>query len=152
MGRHADRTAPRRPAPAVLIAAAAVAILLAGGRIWSVAASGGDCDTRRAVAVTVAPELGDLTKQLLAAPIPLADGSCAVADVTAQAPLQTVGDLGALDAGALPAVWVPDSSLWTTRAGDAPLKADGSMGSSPVVLATSQAVADALGWTAQAPS
>jgi hypothetical protein len=152
MGRHADPTATRRPAPVILIAAAVAAVLLAGGLVWSVAASGRDCDRRRPVAVTVAPELGDLTKQLLAAPIPLADGSCAVADVTAQEPLQTVGDLGALDAGALPAVWVPDSSLWTTRAGDAPLKADGSMGSSPVVLATSKAVADALGWSAQPPS
>jgi hypothetical protein len=75
-----------------------------------------------------------------------------VAQVTAQEPLQTVGDLGALDADALPAVWVPDSSLWAARAGDAPLQGAGSMGSSPVVLATSRAVADALGWTGQAPS
>jgi von Willebrand factor type A domain len=153
MGRHADPTvARRRPAPVVLLAAGVVAVLLAGGLTWWLAGSGGGCDTRRTVAVTVAPELGDLTRHLLAHPIPLADGSCAVAHVTAQEPLQTVGDLGALDAGALPAVWVPDSTLWAARAGDAPLKPDGSMGSSPVVLATSRAVADALGWTAQPPS
>lgn len=153
MGRHADPTvARRRPAPVVLLAAVVVAVLLAGGLTWALADSSGGCDTRRTVAVTVAPELGDLTRQLLASPIPLADSTCAVARVTAQEPLQTVGDLGALDAKALPAVWVPDSTLWVTRAGDAPLTADGSMGSSPVVLATSRAVADALGWTAQPPS
>jgi hypothetical protein len=153
MGRHADPTATRRrPALLVLVAAAVVALLLAGGLVWWLAGSGGDCDTRRTVAVTVAPELGDLTQQLLATPIQLADGSCAVAEVTAQEPLQTVGDLGALDADALPAVWVPDSSLWAARAGDTPLTAGGSMGSSPVVLATSRAVADALGWTTQPPS
>jgi Ca-activated chloride channel family protein len=72
--------------------------------------------------------------------------------VTAQEPLQTVGDLGALDADALPAVWVPDSSLWAARAGEAPLASAGSMASSPVVLATSRAVADALGWTAAPPT
>src|SRR6476659_634677 len=108
MGRHADPTAARRrPAPVLLLAAGVVAVLLAGSLIWWLAGSG-SCDTRRTVAVPVAPELGDVGKHLLAAPIPLDDGSCAVARVTAQAPLQTVGDLGALDAGALPAVWVPD--------------------------------------------
>jgi hypothetical protein len=152
MGRHADPTAPRRPAPVVLIAAGIVTVLLAGGLVWWLAGSGDECATRQTVAVTVAPELGDLTGKLLADPIALDDGVCAVPDVTAQEPLQTVGDLGALDAHALPAVWVPDSSLWAARAGDAPLQGAGSMGSSPVVLATSRAVGDALGWTGQAPS
>ena len=77
------------------------------------------CEQRRAVAVTVAPELESVAGRLLADPITLDDGLCVQADVSAQEPLQTVGDLGALDAEALPAVWVPDSSLWTTRAGDA---------------------------------
>jgi hypothetical protein len=153
MGRHADPTAPaRRPAPVVLIAAAVVAVLLAGGLVWWLAGSAEECETRQQVAVTVAPELEDLTGRLLADPIVLGDGRCAVADVSAQEPLQTVGDLGGLDADALPAVWVPDSSLWTARAADAPVQGAGSMGSSPVVLATSRAVADELGWTASPPS
>jgi len=153
MGRHADPTATRRrPALPVLLAAAAIVVVLAGGLTWFLSGSGGGCDTRQTVAVTVAPELDALTTQVLADPIRLAGGGCAVAEVTAQEPLQTVGDLGALDAGALPAVWVPDSSLWTARAGGAPLTSAGSMGSSPVVLATSRAVADALGWSAQPPS
>ena len=153
MGRHADPTAPaRRPAPVVLIAAALVAVLLAGGLVWWLAGSGEECETRQTVALTVAPELGDLTEELFANPLRLDEDVCAVAQVTVQEPLQTVGDLGALDADALPAVWVPDSSLWAARAGDAPLQGAGSMGSSPVVLATSRAVADSLGWTAAPPS
>jgi hypothetical protein len=152
MGRHADPTAPRRTAPVVLIAAGIVVLLLAGGLVWWLAGSGATCATRQTVGVTVAPELGDVTQKLLADPIPLDGDVCAVAQVTAQEPLQTVGDLGGLDADALPAVWVPDSSLWVARAGDAPLEGAGSMGASPVVLATSRAVADALGWTGSAPS
>jgi Ca-activated chloride channel family protein len=152
MGRHADPTAPRRPAPRVLIAAGVVVALLAGGLVWWLAGPGGECDTRQTVAVTVAPELGELTERLLSRPQPLDGGGCAVAEVTAQAPLQTVGDLGALEKGALPDVWVPDSSLWAARAGAAPLKAAGSMASSPVVLASSRAVVDALGWTGSAPT
>ena len=74
MGRHADPTAPaRRPAPVVLIAAGIVAVLLAGGLVWWLAGSGEDCDTRETVAVTVAPELGDVTAKLLADPIVLDD-------------------------------------------------------------------------------
>jgi Ca-activated chloride channel family protein len=152
MGRHADPTATRRrPALTVLLAVGVVAVLVAGGVTWWLV-RGGHCDTRQTVAVTVAPELGTVAERVLADPIPLPGSACAIATVTAQEPLQTVGDLGALDAGALPAVWVPDSSLWTTRAGEAPLEADGSMGSSPVVLATSRAVADTLGWSALPPS
>jgi Ca-activated chloride channel family protein len=153
MGRHADRTAGRRrPAPSVLIAAAVAVALLAGGVTWWLVGSGDDCDPRRTVSVTVAPELGDLTERLLAAPLPLDGGGCAVARVTAQEPLQTVGNLGALDPEAVPDVWVPDSSLWAARAGDAPLDDAGSMASSPVVLATGRAAVDALGWTGEPPT
>lgn len=152
MGRHADPTAPRRVTPAVFVAAATVAVLLAGGLVWWVSSGREDCATRQSVRVTVAPELGDLAKELLAAPLPLAGDACAVAHVTAQEPLQTVGDLSALSADALPDVWVPDSTLWTKRAGATPLQPAGAMGSSPVVLATSRAVAESLGWTKRPPS
>jgi hypothetical protein len=102
--------------------------------------------------VTVAPELRDLVGDLLADPQALADGACAVAEVTGQEPLQTVADLGALDAGSLPQVWVPDSSLWVARAGDADLDPTGSVATSPLVLATSSAAADSLGWSAAPPT
>jgi hypothetical protein len=152
MGRHAETRPSRRPALPVLIAAGVVVALLAGGLVWWLVGSGGDCDDRRTVAVTVAPELGALAEDRLSEPIPLDDGGCAVADVTAQEPLQTVGDLGALEEDALPDVWVPDSSLWPARVPEVPVEADGSLGSSPVVLATSRAVADELGWTEEPPA
>jgi hypothetical protein len=152
MGRHADPTAPRRPAPVVLIACGIVAVLVAGGLVWWLAGSGaGECDSTETVAVTVAPELGDIAEQLLADPVSLDDGGCAAADVRAQEPLQTVGDLSALDEDSLPDLWVPDSSLWVARAGDAPVEAVGSLASSPVVLATSRTAVDALGWAEAAP-
>jgi hypothetical protein len=151
MGRHADPTVPRRPAPLVLIAAGVVVLLVAGGLTWWLTASGSGCDTRQTVAVTVAPELGDVAKKLVADPVELDGGVCAVAQVSVQEPLQTVGHLAALEAEAQPDVWVPDSSLWVARAGDAALDAVGSMASSPVVLATSRDAVDSLGWTDSAP-
>lgn len=152
MGRHADPTAPRRRPTPVFIAAGTVVALLAAGLVWWLAGSDGACGSRQTVRVTVAPELGALATHLLAAPIPLSDDACAVADVSAQQPLQTVAGLGAMDKATLPAVWVPDSSMWAARAGTTKLHAAGSVASSPVVLATSQSVLEALGWTHQAPA
>jgi hypothetical protein len=114
MGRHADPSAPRRQALLPLIAAGVAVLLVVGALVWWLTGSDA-CDTRQAVAVTVAPELGDLAEELLAEPVELDSGVCAVAKVTTQEPLQTVGDLAALEAGALPDVWVPDSSLWVAR-------------------------------------
>ncbi|MGY1735290.1 VWA domain-containing protein [Geodermatophilus sp. SYSU D00684] len=143
----------QRPAPVALVVALVVVALVAGGVVWWLAGSGSSdgCDTTRTVRVTVAPELGDVAQDLLAEPQDLGGGACAAAEVTAQEPLQTVGDLSALEGSALPQVWVPDSSLWAVRAGDAPLDPSGSMATSPVVLGTSRAAADELGWSAQAP-
>ncbi|MGY1795464.1 VWA domain-containing protein [Geodermatophilus sp. SYSU D00525] len=156
MGRHADTNSMRRvqrPAPVALVVALVVVALVAGGVVWWLAGSGSSdgCETTRTVRVTVAPELGDVARDLLADPQDLGGGACATAEVTAQEPLQTVGDLSALEGSALPQVWVPDSSLWAVRAGDAPLDPSGSMATSPVVLGTSRAAADALGWSGQAP-
>ncbi len=97
------------------------------------------------------PELLGVAEDVLAEPVELDGGVCAVAEVTAQEPLQTVGDLAALEAEALPDVWVPDSSLWVARAGDAPVEPVGSVASSPVVLATSRDAVEALGWSGAAP-
>jgi Bacterial extracellular solute-binding protein/von Willebrand factor type A domain len=152
MGRHADPTAPRRTAPLpLLIAAGVVVLLVAGALVWWLAGPAEACETRETVAVTVAPELGSVTEELLADPIELDGGICAVAEVTAQEPLQTVGDLSALEADALPDVWLPDSSLWVARAGDAPVEPVGSFASSPVVLGTSRDAVESLGWSAAPP-
>src|SRR3712207_5467999 len=156
MGRHADTSAARRSlqlTPQVLIALAVAAVVLLAGGItwWAVGAGSGDCEDPAVVRVAVAPELAPVAEQVLTDAAGLRPEDCAAAQVTAQEPVQTVGDLGALDAGDLPHLWVPDSSLWTARAEDAALEAVGSVAASPVVLATSQGAVDALGWQDAAP-
>ncbi|MCF6735117.1 VWA domain-containing protein [Blastococcus sp. KM273129] len=151
MGRHADPAATRRSVPFVLVAAGLAIALALGGLVWWVAGSGG-CDEEITVDVTVAPELGTLTEELLSSVESPDDALCVSAEVTAQQPLQTAGDLGALGEDVLPDVWVPDSSLWPARvAGGAELEQVGSMAVSPVVLATSESVVDDLGWADGGP-
>lgn len=153
MGRHADtQTISRRPAPFVLVAVGIVVLLLAGGLVWWLAGSGaGGCEKTDVVRVSVAPELASLVDGVLEGADGLTDEDCARAEVTAQQPLQTVGDLQALDGDSLPHIWIPDSSLWIARATEIPLEPAGSLASSPVVLATSSAVVEELGWDEEAP-
>src|SRR5919202_1689648 len=134
MGRHAQRRAhsgiAARPALLAGLAVLVVAVVAAGLVWWRAGdedarADGTSCE--ETVRVTVAPEAGPLVQRLPDQPVPLGDDRCAVAAVTAEEPLQTLADLGALDAGSLPQVWVPDSSLCAARAGDAGLDASGSL-------------------------
>ncbi|WP_138734419.1 substrate-binding domain-containing protein [Modestobacter excelsi] len=159
MGRHASTPSRSRIAgrPALLGGLAVLLIAAIGlGLVWWRSgdddAEAADCSDRQTVRVTVAPEVGPLVERLLSRPEPLGGGACAVAEVTAEEPLQTLASVGALDAAALPQVWVPDSSLWTARAGGADVQAAGSLASSPLVLATSRAAADQLGWTSTPPT
>ncbi|MCZ2858417.1 substrate-binding domain-containing protein [Blastococcus sp. VKM Ac-2987] len=135
--------------PPVLLAAGLAVVLVLGGLGWWLTASGG-CE-RATVDVTVAPELGPLTEELLT-DLESPDGEvCVDAQVTAQEPLQSAGALGALAEDALPDVWVPDSRLWAARVASAELEQEGSMAVSPVVLGTSRAVVDDLGWSDTPP-
>ena len=160
MGRHASTRARTgitgRPALVAGLALLLVALLVGGGIWWSgrddAAAEASGCSDEQTVRVTVAPEVGALVGQVLAERLTLDDGSCATAEVTAEEPLQTLADLGSLGADALPQLWVPDSSLWAARAGDAGVELAGSLASSPLVLATSRSAAEELGWTQDAPS
>ncbi len=159
MGRHADPDATDRRFPPILVAAGTAVVLIVaagGGLVWWL--SGNDdeaagCTSRSSVSVTVTPELADLAEDLFADPAALGADGCVTAEVTAQEPLQTAGDLAAdLEDESLPDVWVPDSSLWFPRAGDAEIVAGASMATSPVVLATSRAVSEARGWDDAPPT
>ncbi|MGY1635559.1 VWA domain-containing protein [Geodermatophilus sp. SYSU D00742] len=130
---------------------AAVVLVAAGVTWWAVGSGAGDCERTDVVRVAVAPELAPVAEQVLSGAEGLREEDCAAAEVTAQEPLQTVGDLGALEAPDLPHLWVPDSSLWPARAGEVPLETAGSVATSPVVLATSRAAVDALGWADEPP-
>ena len=156
MGRHADTTSTSRRlpriAPRLLIAAGVVVLLLAGGGVWAALGATGGCPSTERVRVTVAPELGRIAGAALKGTLHAPDGTCVTAAVTGQQPLQTVGSLGALTASSLPQVWVPDASLWAARASGSRLVPAGSMASSPVVLATSRAAVDQLGWSATPPT
>ena len=87
----------------------------------------------------------------------LADGTCLRLDVrgvgAAQelATLRAAGDATSPAALAtLPHLWVPDSTLWASRAPKAvPTTVVGSLATSPVVLATSASAVASLGWPAQ---
>ncbi|CCH85988.1 conserved protein of unknown function; putative vWA domain [Modestobacter italicus] len=160
MGRHASTPSRSGIAgrPALLGGLAVLLVAAIGlGVVWwrsgdDGTADAATCSDRQTVRVTVAPEVGPLVERLLADPAPLGGGACAVAEVTAEEPLQTLASVGALEPDALPQVWVPDSSLWAARADGADLEAAGSLASSPLVLATSRAAADQLGWTSTPPT
>ena len=161
MGRHASTSANARitgrPATIAGLAVLLVAVVVAAIIWWpsgddDAAADSSGCGDQPTVRVTVAPEVGPLVEELLADPIALDGDACAIAQVTAEEPLQTLADLGALGGDALPQVWVPDSSLWAARAGNAALQPAGSLATSPLVLATSRAAAEQLGWIDSPPS
>lgn len=152
MGRHATRNSRGRLATPVLVAAALVPLLVVAGLVWWVASPAVPCERPQRVYITVAPELGGLVRDLLAEPLPVNANACAVAEVRTQAPLETVANLRALDEADLPKLWVPDSSLWAPRVDGPLLESAGSLTSTPVVLATSEAAAEVTGWTEQTPS
>ncbi|MGY1709436.1 VWA domain-containing protein [Geodermatophilus sp. SYSU D00758] len=152
MGRHADTSARRGTAlaipPLAIAAVVAVVVLAAAGVTWWAVGSGG-CDDPAQIRVAVAPEMAPVAEEVLGGG--LGEDVCAEAVVTAQEPVATVGELGTLEASALPHVWVPDSSLWLARTQDEQLEAGDSVAVSPVVLATSTTAVDALGWSDSPP-
>jgi len=160
MGRHAHGrpTRPRRPGPATLGIAAATVLALAAA-VWVVTRPAGEdraaaspgCRVDDTVRVTVPPDLGALVRDVLSGPIPVEGGGCTIAEVRTEEPLQTLGALTGADLSAQPQVWVPDDTTWAARAGEAVTPTGTVLARTSLVLATSRAVADGLGWTTSPP-
>lgn len=148
------------------LAAALVVALAVGGGAWifwqlrgsgdTASADAGDATTRgetdcEEVLVMAAAGAEPVVQEALASVPTPADGPCVDVRVLDRAPAQVLADM---EAGSAPDVWVPDSSVWLARASAAGVGVQdrGSLGSSPVVVATGAAAAEALGWTAEPPS
>jgi hypothetical protein len=109
---------------------------------------------RTQVQVTVSPELADAVASLVQ-PLQgsrLSDGTCLQTAVTPQAALDTVRAAQTVPANQAPQLWIPESSLWERQVDTWPLQLESSMASSPLVIATSEAVATQLGWAAHPPT
>lgn len=178
MSRHASapprpRPRPRRRRRPLLVLASVLATLalaagvtvgldLTPGPVRELAARapliGARCPSSRlpvtTVSLTVAPELSGPVRQalepLLARTLP--DRECIRFTVQAQDPVETVRSAQILPLDRAPDIWVPDSSLWTSRVPSWPLVGNGPLAGSPVVIATSQRAAEALGWTTRRPN
>lgn len=117
---------------------------------------GEGCDRYVDVTVATGSELSAATAVLDAAPLgPTDDGLCARPRTVELGPAQTLDGLVAgRDGPRRPDVWLPDSSLWEHRAQEAgvAVASRGSLGTSPVVVATSVEVVTELGWRETPPT
>jgi Ca-activated chloride channel family protein len=118
---------------------------------------GAECPSTRlpvtTVSLTIAPELESTVSDALA-PLTnqtLPDHECVKVSIEAQEPSATVQGAAILPVDRAPDIWIPDSSLWVSRV-PWKLNRDGAFATSPVVVATSQAAIDQLGWARSNPS
>ncbi len=119
---------------------------------------GAKCPSRRLattdLSLTVAPELLSVVTSALAplAGRTLAGHRCVQVLIQAQEPAQTVQGSQLLPLDREPDLWIPDSSLWTSELQDWPVERVAAFAASPVVVASSRATIQALGWTGRAPT
>ena len=106
------------------------------------------------VSVAVVPGMSDVVTQILR-PVEgrrLDGGGCLHVQTLAQEPLQTVSSSLVLPPDRAPDVWIPDSSLWVPRIKAWTMHPLGTLAQTPLVVATSEKAAAALGWTRQVPT
>lgn len=99
-------------------------------------------DARQPVASILAPLQGRT----------LADGHCLHTAVTARAPADVISAATVLPPDRAPQIWIPDSALWTRQVARWQLKREGSLASSPLVIATSAAAVTGLRWDSRSPT
>ena len=140
---HVRRERFRRPAALVTVAVTVTGLVVAGATLAAGSGGGGGCG--RTLRVAAAPAVAPAVRSLAPA-LRDADGPCVSVVVTSVAPQAVVTDLrdGRIRP---PDVWIPDSSLWLTRAGTdrvASVQNAPSLASSPLVLAVSRRTAAGL--------
>lgn len=141
---------------AVLALVALVAWIVAepvGNWIKTVRASATTCP-QTTVNMVVAPEIQSTVQQILAPAQGrhLLDQHCLQVKITGQSPRDTVQSASFLPADRAPQIWIPDTSLWAGQVKRWPLQTGNSFASSPIVMASSRAVVDGLGWSQKAPT
>jgi hypothetical protein len=82
----------------------------------------------------------------------LLDGTCLQVVVTPEAAADTIRAATALAVDLRPQLWIPDSSLWEQQLDGWDLREEGSLASSPIVIASSAAVVRQLGWAERSPT
>lgn len=172
MSRHALHTTQRRRRPFRIVMAAVLTLGVAAAVMISLDAEpdglralaakapvvGAQCPSSRlpstTVALTVAPELKTTVTAALAplATKTLPNHECVKVAISAQEPSQTIEGAAILPVDRAPDIWVPDSSLWVSRVPSWKLNRDGAFATSPIVIATSQAALDKLGWSKKSPN
>jgi hypothetical protein len=114
-----------------------------------------DCSTNPvSVQLAVHPEVADLVTSVVAPAqsATLPSGDCLSVDVLAQDPVTVVSSSALLPPGRAPHLWIPDSSVWASSSTLWPLESAGSLGFTPVVVATGPAARESLGWRQEVPS
>ena len=106
------------------------------------------------VDIAVSPELLSVVTQILR---PLHGqrvdgGRCLAPQVRGQEPQETVASADILPLDRAPQVWLPDATVWGEKVQHWPMTSEGSMASSPVVVATSAEAVEELGWTKKDPT
>ncbi|OLR89911.1 substrate-binding and VWA domain-containing protein [Actinokineospora bangkokensis] len=155
MGRHSSGRGGARPAVLAVVGAVVVGLLAWLGVAVVPGWFGPTCDRTTELAVTAAPDIAPLVDELgkRAAADPQA---CYRVVVTAQDSVAVAESLAVSASGTLPDVWIPESTLSLDRAranGGFTGRVNGtSLASSPVVLATTDDVAGALGWPQRTPT
>jgi hypothetical protein len=154
-----------------IVTAAALAVAVVAGGSWAGyrALAGKSCTTTESLKVAAAPEIAAAVSAAAASWTKDArvGGACVAVDVTSADPVAeaaVVGSLHGINLGVSAAgknvsadvdVWIPDSSTWLLRiAAEAPgftPQPLGSVAESPIVVATPETLATAMGWPARTP-
>jgi Ca-activated chloride channel homolog len=161
---HADRSVNghrlRRPGWIGLLVAAL--IIVVGASILIIprqtlaklpGASAMGCDPEP-IDIVVSPELRTVVTDILR-PLKgrtVSDGRCVVPTVRSQEPQETVASADILPVDRAPQLWLPDATVWGEKLKNWPITSEGSLASSPVVVATSVAAVEELGWSNGQPT